>query len=44
VLQREITNELAKEILKGKVSKEHVVMVDYFGNGLVFSNKKEKKT
>jgi ATP-dependent Clp protease ATP-binding subunit ClpB len=43
-LQREITNELAKEILKGKVSKEHVVMVDYFGDGLVFSNKKEKKT
>ncbi|MDR3181171.1 MAG: ATP-dependent chaperone ClpB [Prevotellaceae bacterium] len=44
VLQREITNELAKEILKGKVSAAQVVMVDYFGNGLVFSNKKEKKT
>ncbi|MDR0692685.1 MAG: ATP-dependent chaperone ClpB [Prevotellaceae bacterium] len=43
VLQREITNELAKEILKGKVSAAHVVMVDYFGEGLVFSNKKEKK-
>ncbi|MDR3185029.1 MAG: ATP-dependent chaperone ClpB [Prevotellaceae bacterium] len=44
VLQREITNELAKEILKGKVSKAHTVMVDDFGDGLVFSNKKEKKT
>ena len=43
VLQREITNELAKEILKGKVNATHVVMVDYFGDGLVFSNKKEKK-
>ena len=44
VLQREITNELAKEILQGKVSATQVVMVDYFGDGLVFSNKKEKKT
>ena len=43
VLQREITNELAKEILKGKVNTAHVVMIDYFGDGLVFSNKKEKK-
>ena len=44
VLQREIANELAKEILKGKVNKEHTVMIDYFGDGLVFSNKKEKKS
>ncbi|MDR0737555.1 MAG: ATP-dependent chaperone ClpB [Prevotellaceae bacterium] len=44
VLQREITNELAKEILQGKVNAAHLVMVDYFGDGLVFSNKKEKKT
>ncbi|MDR2448539.1 MAG: ATP-dependent chaperone ClpB [Prevotellaceae bacterium] len=43
LLQREITNELAKEILQGKVSAAHMVMVDYFGDGLVFSNKKEKK-
>jgi ATP-dependent Clp protease ATP-binding subunit ClpB len=43
VLQREITNELAKEMLKGKVSAAHAVMVDYFGDGLVFSNKKDKE-
>ena len=43
VLQREITNELAKEILQGTVSAAQAVMVDYFGDGLVFSNKKEKK-
>jgi ATP-dependent Clp protease ATP-binding subunit ClpA len=44
VLQREITNELAKEMLKGKVSAAHAVMVDYCGDGLVFSTKKEKIT
>jgi len=38
LLQREITNELAKEVLSGKINKEHSVTIDYFGEGLVFSN------
>ncbi|MCL2133922.1 MAG: AAA family ATPase, partial [Bacteroidales bacterium] len=39
LLQREITNELAKQVLSAKIDKEHAVTVDYFGDGLVFSNK-----
>jgi ATP-dependent Clp protease ATP-binding subunit ClpB len=44
VLQREITNELAKEILSGKLTKDSGVIIDSFGEGVVFSNKKDKKT
>jgi len=40
VLQREITNQLAKEILSGKLNADQTVIVDCFGEGLVFSNKK----
>jgi ATP-dependent Clp protease ATP-binding subunit ClpB len=39
LLQRELTNELAKEILSGKIDKEQAVKIDYFGEGLVFSNR-----
>jgi len=38
LLQREVTNELARQILAGKINNEQVVTVDYFGEGLVFSN------
>jgi ATP-dependent Clp protease ATP-binding subunit ClpB len=39
LLQREITNELAKKILAGKLNKDQTITVDYFGERLVFSNK-----
>ncbi len=39
LLQREITNELSKEILSGKIDKDHRVVIDYFGEGLIFNNK-----
>ncbi|MDR0581952.1 MAG: ATP-dependent chaperone ClpB [Prevotellaceae bacterium] len=39
VLQRELLNELAKQILAAKINKEQPVKVDYFGNdALVFGN------
>jgi ATP-dependent Clp protease ATP-binding subunit ClpB len=39
VLQRELLNELAKQILAGKINREQPVKVDYFGNDtLVFGN------
>ncbi|MDR3133581.1 MAG: ATP-dependent chaperone ClpB [Prevotellaceae bacterium] len=41
VLQRELLNELAKQILAAKINKEQPVKVDYFGNDtLVFGNEK----
>ncbi len=40
LLQREITNELSKEILAGKIDKDHRVEIDYFGEGLIFNNKR----
>ncbi|GHT67541.1 chaperone protein ClpB [Bacteroidia bacterium] len=36
LLQKELVNELSKQILSGNVSKNQNVMVDYFGEGLVF--------
>ncbi|MDR1056808.1 MAG: ATP-dependent chaperone ClpB [Prevotellaceae bacterium] len=38
VLQRELINELSKEIIAGKVTANTTVLVDYFGEGLVFKN------
>ncbi len=38
VLQKELVNELAKQILSGKVEKDKIVKVDYFGDGLSFGN------
>ncbi|MDR0567567.1 MAG: ATP-dependent chaperone ClpB [Prevotellaceae bacterium] len=38
VLQRELVNLLAKKLLAGDISKDHEVIVDYFGDGLVFRN------
>ncbi|MDR2938354.1 MAG: ATP-dependent chaperone ClpB [Prevotellaceae bacterium] len=38
VLQKELVNELAKQLLAGTINKEKEVIVDYFGEGLVFRN------
>jgi ATP-dependent Clp protease ATP-binding subunit ClpB len=38
VLQKELVNELAKQLLAGKINKEKEVIADYFGQGLVFRN------
>lgn len=43
MLQRELLNELSKQILKGTIKPESTVIVDYFGDGLVFRNNEEKK-
>ncbi|MDR1225447.1 MAG: ATP-dependent chaperone ClpB [Prevotellaceae bacterium] len=37
-LQKELVNELAKQLLAGAINKEKEVIVDYFGEGLVFRN------
>jgi ATP-dependent Clp protease ATP-binding subunit ClpB len=38
VLQRNILNELSKMILAGKVNREHKIVIDFDGNGFLFSN------
>jgi ATP-dependent Clp protease ATP-binding subunit ClpB len=38
VLQRELVNELSKQILAGKINRDRSVRVDYFGDGLTFNN------
>ncbi len=38
VLQKELVNELAKQLLAGTINKDKEVVVDYFGEGLVFRN------
>ncbi len=38
LLQKELVNELAKEILKGELNKERPIIVDYFEDVLVFRN------
>ncbi len=38
IIQRELVNELAKAILKGSLSKDKPVIVDYFEDVLVFRN------
>ena len=38
VIQNYVLNELSKEILGGKVNRERPIIVDYFGEGLVFRN------
>ena len=40
LIQREIINELAKEILEGKIRKDSVITIDFKGGGLVFENEK----
>ncbi len=38
VLQREVLNNLSKEILSGKISTDSIVLLDSFNNELVFRN------
>jgi ATP-dependent Clp protease ATP-binding subunit ClpB len=38
VIQREVLNQLSKEILAGKVTAESIILLDCFENQLVFRN------
>jgi ATP-dependent Clp protease ATP-binding subunit ClpB len=42
MLQKELLNELSKQILKGTIKPESTVIVDYFGDGLVFRSKDQE--
>ena len=41
VIQREVLNELSKEILAGKISTDSIVLIDTFDGKLVFRNQAE---
>ena len=41
VIQREVLNELSKEILSGKITTESIVLIDAFDGKLVFKNQTE---
>ncbi|MGL2993620.1 ATP-dependent chaperone ClpB [Flavobacterium sp. TSSA_36] len=41
VIQREVLNELSKEILSGKITTDSIVLIDAFENQLVFRNQTE---
>jgi ATP-dependent Clp protease ATP-binding subunit ClpB len=38
VIQREVLNELSKEILGGKVTTDSIILLDSFNDALVFRN------
>jgi ATP-dependent Clp protease ATP-binding subunit ClpB len=38
VIQREVLNQLSKEILAGKVTAESIILLDSFDGELVFRN------
>lgn len=40
-IQRELLNQLSKDLLSGKVHRDSHILVDSFGEGLVFRNKAE---
>ena len=42
VIQKEVLNQLSKEILSGKVTTESIILLDCFDNNLVFRNQTEK--
>jgi len=42
VIQREVLNQLSKEILAGKVTTESIVLLDSFNGELVFRNQNDK--
>lgn len=44
LIQKEIVNELSKEIIAGKVSKEDTVIVDLLGGNLVFTRENVHQT
>lgn len=41
VIQKEVLNNLSKELLSGDISAESIVLIDSFDNGLVFRNQDE---
>ncbi len=41
VIQREVLNELSKEILAGKVTTDSIILIDSFNDGLVFRNQND---
>ena len=41
VIQKEVLNELSKEILSGKITTDSVILLDSFGEGLVFRNQEK---
>lgn len=43
VIQKQILNELSKQLLAGKVTKDHEIVLDMFDNKFVFMNKEVKK-
>ncbi|MES2412061.1 MAG: ATP-dependent chaperone ClpB [Bacteroidota bacterium] len=44
VIQREVLNQLSKEILAGKIATDHIILLDSFGGGLVFRNQSDLVT
>jgi ATP-dependent Clp protease ATP-binding subunit ClpB len=38
VIQREVLNELSKEILAGKITTDSIILLDSFNDALVFRN------
>jgi ATP-dependent Clp protease ATP-binding subunit ClpB len=38
IIQKEVLNELSKDILSGKVTTDSIILLDYFGETLVFRN------
>jgi ATP-dependent Clp protease ATP-binding subunit ClpB len=43
VIQREVLNELSKEILAGNITTESIILLDAFDNKLVFRNQAGEK-
>ena len=43
VIQKRILNELSKEILSGKISRDSIIELDAFDGKFVFLNKNEEK-
>lgn len=41
VIQREVMNQLSKEILSGKITTDSIILLDSFDTGLVFRNQSE---
>ncbi len=41
VIQKEVLNNLSKELLRGKVKADSIVLIDSFDDGLVFRNQNE---
>jgi ATP-dependent Clp protease ATP-binding subunit ClpB len=43
VIQRQVMNELSKQILAGTVTKDSDIVLDVFDNKMVFRNRTEKE-